>query len=65
MRLVFKYRDRPYGKKPYLCNREPFSEQACERIAADCGMTPMQVAIDLGIGMALRGADGRSYRLRS
>lgn len=64
MRLVHKLKQRAPASAPYLVNREPLSEITCTRIAADCGMTPLQVAVTLGIGSTLRGKEGRLYQLR-
>ena len=64
MRQVFKLKQRSPTSAPYLVNREPLSETTCSRIAADCGITPLQAAVNLGLGTTLRGKEGRLYQLR-
>lgn len=62
MRVVVKYKTRPNGGE-YLVNREPLSEQTCERLAKDLGMTALQIAVQLAHGQRLKMSEGRSYRL--
>ncbi len=61
MRLVVKYKTRQ--GKPYRVNAEALSETTCERIALDCSMTALRVAVNLALGMILKGDEGRTYRL--